>query len=1537
MAAASITGVFTILDRATGPMRKMELQAAKTMAAIEGLGKALDKQSSSKHAQQNEKLARSLRDVERAAKLSENAVGNNSNALRKSEQDSNRFVAAMQRIRDVAGGVAGMLGALKFGAVAAGLGLAFQAAVVLGGGVVALIPRIADLAGVMAAIPSAAGAMAQGVLSVVAAMSGVTGAIGQGMKEASAGAGGGGGGAQMAQQAAQNSRQLMLAYRAESDAQKALTQSRIDAKRELIDLAFASRDAVLGQQSAALSLQEARNQLEQAQLSGASDLSISQATLGVSQAELGVDQANELVTRSEEDKQKAFKKGIAGSDQVVQAQRQLSDSIFAVTQAQQAMNQSMAGGGGGGMSAFAQAMQNLSPEAQAFVKQVIAMKPAIQSLRAAAGKELFPQLGQSLTAITKLFPVLRANFQATGGVIGATVKGIAQDATTPRRLNDSNLIMQSQTKILGMVGNGFRNLISAVTDLMVAARPFTEWLFKTVEGWTATAKAAAAAGRETGGIAAYLDRTKSSMQLFGSIIHNVWDVMKSLGQAARPLGDLLWGGADKATQGWATFLKSAEGAAKARAWFDSLYEPLHALGQLAKVVAVNVFGMTKDTSALTQTANALQTVVPPITELLTNASNAFGPGMAEGLASFARILNALPFGPLQIVLKGLTTMLDIVADLLEKIPGLGMAISLLLTVSMGTKVFQAVGNLSLLSAAWGRVTGSAITAAAAQEAAAVAGGGGLGAGGAGKGASKGFMSKLGGKTGGGLALGLGGSLVAGGVGSAVGGDTGSKISTIGGNAAMGAGVGTMILPGWGTAVGAIGGALFGAIQSGLFKGGDRAKEAGSKAAKDYLAGLGAAGIDPKTGRIWKDGLNPFKAEQNAEGNANTALVQARDALAAAQRGRPVGRGGTVAPNPAAIADATKKLNQAENNASKAFVQGITKPLNNSLMNKAEYVVESFGDKFNSLSPQAQMSGAKAMVSWAKGMESSGKATKGFAQRVFSGIAKDFDGVAGAFGGTGRKAMRLFNAEIRSNKAASSVKELLNQISTRFGDMSKLPGATTKNWSMVLKGRMDGLRKIIADKNNPLRDEALRDFNKLKKAAEDAKGAADKVNKIKGPTKAAQDAIGGALRGVSASFFGADGKGNKVIKTKVQVDGTADVNRKLQGVTDHTAKTKGGFADIGAAVKKARDDLTRNSISMQKVTGTQTSLMVTDFNTVIGRLGGKGISVAAMGARLPRFESGGRIPGAAKGDHVPLVGSGGSLLGIADGGELVVNRHTEKRVNKMLASHGTSLGGEVAGETKPHYAMGGRIDAPTILGGGNQKIIQGQREAGNLMLSKEAKQMNKNISEVQKLTGLGSFDGKQVANWIVPVLQWARGKGWGGGVTSGYRSNAKQAAIKANDSRAAAPGASNHNSYNYPGGAIDVGGFEAKAEGGALNSALRGQPFAKKLRWGDVIRDYGHFSADGHAYGGRLAFAGWHGRGVDGTVNSPTMFGAGENGPERVRVTPLVNSAGKRGGKAGNIEVHIANIHYSAKGDVAKAIREEMELLSDELAMMDGTD
>jgi hypothetical protein len=68
--------------------------------------------------------------------------------------------------------------------------------------------------------------------------------------------------------------------------------------------------------------------------------------------------------------------------------------------------------------------------------------------------------------------------------------------------------------------------------------------------------------------------------------------------------------------------------------------------------------------------------------------------------------------------------------------------------------------------------------------------------------------------------------------------------------------------------------------------------------------------------------------------------------------------------------------------------------------------------------------------------------------------------------------------------------------------------------------------------------------------------------------------------------------------------------------------------------------------------------------------------------------GGRIPGQGLFDTVPVAP--GML---AAPGELIANRHTEHRVDRMLAAFGTSLGREVAGESRPHHAaLGSRVTA-----------------------------------------------------------------------------------------------------------------------------------------------------------------------------------------------------------------------------------------------------
>jgi hypothetical protein len=95
--------------------------------------------------------------------------------------------------------------------------------------------------------------------------------------------------------------------------------------------------------------------------------------------------------------------------------------------------------------------------------------------------------------------------------------------------------------------------------------------------------------------------------------------------------------------------------------------------------------------------------------------------------------------------------------------------------------------------------------------------------------------------------------------------------------------------------------------------------------------------------------------------------------------------------------------------------------------------------------------------------------------------------------------------------------------------------------------------------------------------------------------------------------------------------------------------------------------------------------------------GAGAMTSTVGGGSYQYETGGRLPGRPQGDHLPLFGRGGKLLGIADGGELVVNRHTEAKADKMLASFGTRLSDIVDGETKPHFALGGRV--------GGQRMFQ----------------------------------------------------------------------------------------------------------------------------------------------------------------------------------------------------------------------------------------
>jgi hypothetical protein len=532
-------------------------------------------------------------------------------------------------------------------------------------------------------------------------------------------------------------------------------------------------------------------------------------------------------------------------------------------------------------------------------------------------------------------------------------------------------------------------------------------------------------------------------------------------------------------------------------------------------------------------------------------------------------------------------------------------------------------------------------------------------------------------------------------------------------------------------------------------------------------------------------------------------------------------------------------------------------------------------------------------------------------------------------------------------------------------------------------------------------------------------------------------------------------------------------------------TKQGAADIGTFKQKSLDSLstlnTKGTSQMQglttnmgtetgkektTVTGLQTAVttgitnIVGNVNTVMHALGiGKivggdfkklgataGGAIASVGAKVAGHASGGRLPGPARGDHIPLLGRGGGLLGIADGGELVVNRHTERRIDQKLASFGTTLGREVSNETIPHaktvFSYGGRV--PRLATGG--RLSYGQLEglwtqaggpagAASLMAAIALAESGGNPSIVNSigasglwqihpaepgdlnpltnaqiavrkfhsqglaawqaytngayrrflqggvpasayaggggaafampniptpalrgppgaLTGLGQGimrqvaaganqflarqspgggavpggqgvvqdpSGKPVAGWIEPILNWARGHGWHGTVTSGYRSYAQQAALYGHVFPAARPGTSNHEGTVFPRGAVDV------SDAAGLSAVLSRSPYASTLVWAGS-KDPVHFS---HPHGGSYELGGrvpWFAGGADFVARRPQIIGVGDRpGGERVTVTPTGQST-----RGGGVHVEIHHIEVNRKGDIQRIVDEEMRLLADSL-------
>lgn len=949
---------------------------------------------------------------------------------------------------------------------------------------------------------------------------------------------------------------------------------------------------------------------------------------------------------------------------------------------------------GEAMGGNREALRRLTPEARQFVDTLKSFRPVIRDLRRAAQGGLFPGLDAALQNLRRGAPMMERLLARMGRTLGRGAAGLAGRLTTAPMLRDLEALGNQGSTIVGRMIRGFGNLAEAIVDVARAAEPFTDWLSETVLGWTRYAREAAAAGRENGRLAVFFTRSRDALETFGRIAGNLWTTLRNIGRAARPLGEDLYDGLERASARWAAWSRSMQGQNRLARWFTEARAPLFAFFGLIADLGVAI--ATIDMTGLTGTMNALRDVVPDLKRGL-EALAGFGPTLVAGLGQAVRLIANVTEagGPLAMLFTALTNILGVVNDLIEQIPIFG---SLLTAGVVLAGLARLRAGIAGLASSWGGVAAAATGAAAAQQAAATGASGAAAAAAAGSGAAAGGAAVAAGAAGAGRGAGggVGGfrqrfnetaaarrsaTLTAaggGGMSPAAMAERTAARATLAGPSALGAALGGTALGAAYTARRGAGAGRTGAAAGVAGRGAGRAAGRVGMAALRFLPGMALLG-----------GL--LGAAQGTGGRGAGGLAQ--NTLS----GITMGLFPSTASQDAGIAE-QEQAGAGREQA--AIVRGLGAADRVGGVRGQERGVEILRQE---IELRKGATGAQAELRAQLEAELQVRRQTLRATRAQA------------------RAMRDATDIRRADRFTASIKEAFNIRARRFGTetaMKQMTGRMMANMrGMGREGRLAVARNTLSWAR-----EQARQNPKL----------VGEVERLEARIKRSFGRQGEHVVIVNGRIFRNSQTAWKSISTTMIGEAERARLQTGQAFDQVYAKAIGALQDMGFSRAQARG-LIKGSQS-----GNAGTRATANERAASGPLEGRAAEMyrghdysrgrQAHGGRV--YAGGGRLGGFGLQDKVQIAPGN-----VAAPGELVANRHTEKRVDGMLRMFGTSLGREVGTETKPHgeavdrghsnaHALGGMLRfmyggaagrAPGA-GGGNRWVPGGSTTAFARMLA-----------------------------------------------------------------------------------------------------------------------------------------------------------------------------------------------------------------------------
>lgn len=652
--------------------KDLEAGSKRAEASIDGVSDAARRQ--------NVELAGTSASIDRVDDSTKRYSRSNRDAARDTDNLSKKLQDANVRFT----AIRNLMGLIKWPALISGAGYAAEGLGELAAGAVATTSALAPLSGALIAYPALLGTFAQSLGVGSLALFGVTGALkemnnqqiaaGTTAKESAKAQ------SQAAEQVRSAERALGQAQTTAKRAQTELTAARHAATENLLELKNAAIDAGFGEERAALALENARKQLRRARNHpGEADATeLRELELSVEEAHQSLSEAKEGRRKADRERAKGEREGVDKNPGVRQAHRALGEAKLGVAEAahqvvlaQRAERESMES-----TSSAATKLENklasLPAAARKFTHFLFGLKPEVKALQSVAASGLFPGVEGAIKKALPLLPRLKAGISETAHAMGNAAERAGDWVSSKGFGRDFSTIMKGNVGLIGHMTTVGIKLADALRQVMVAGQPLIKWMGESAAHLATWVDEASKAGRQSGALAGWFEKTRAVMETFGSMAKNLATGFWEIGKAAMPLGEEILSALNGQTQKFAEWTQSITGRNSLKQYFAEAKPGIFEFGRLLKDVGKDLLGLSKGSGFFELTHELRTQLLPVIDELLKKTTTAFGPVLVQALVQVGKLLGDLSGagGPLALFVGDVTKMLGALNWGFRNIPGL---------------------------------------------------------------------------------------------------------------------------------------------------------------------------------------------------------------------------------------------------------------------------------------------------------------------------------------------------------------------------------------------------------------------------------------------------------------------------------------------------------------------------------------------------------------------------------------------------------------------------------------------------------------------------------------------------------------------------------------------------------------------------------------------------------------------------------------------------------------------------------------------------